>query len=337
MKNGIYIYGIIKMSEPQEFGEIGIGSEPSHVHTIGYKDIAAVVSKSPLTAYTSEAKEKVIKDLITHQFVIEKVMSNFTIVPVKFGTQVETTDDAVSFLEKGYDLLNDELCKTKQKIELDVVASWDVQKVLTSVYHQDPQIQKQQQDLAQQGTVARIEDKIKLGKLIEQTLQSEKARYSDLILQTLQAGAVDVCLHELAGDEMIFNAAFLLEKRHEEQFTTIVNNLNQQLKNAVNFRIIGPLPVYSFSTILLEKLDTQKLEEAKKVLALHEEITDKTVRDAYHQLAQEYHPDTRRNKDATQFPHINAAYRTLKNFVANGLMRIEVYRWEKDFKPINPG
>ena len=337
MKSGIYIYGIIKTNDPQEFGQIGIGNEPSHVQTIGFKDISAVVSKSPLEHYGTVAKEKVIKDLITHQFVVEKVMSSFTIAPVKFGTIVESTDDAFSFLEKGYTLLRDELRKMEQKIELDVVASWNVQKVLASVYQQDSQIQIQQEELALQGATVRVEDKIALGKLIEQAMKNEKARYNELILQTLQQGAFDVCLHELAGDDMVFNAAFLLEKIHEESFTAIVSSLDQKLEGCMNFRIVGPLPVYSFSTILLEKIDAQKLEEAKKVLALRGEITDKAVRDAYHHLAQEHHPDKNSGEDAAQFPHINAAYRTLKNFVTNGLMRIEVYRWEKDFKPINPG
>jgi len=335
MKNGIYIYGIIKTSEPQDFGQIGIGDEPSHVQTISFKDISAVTSKSPLVHYDKVAKDKVIKDLITHQFVVEKVMSSFTIVPVKFGTMVETTGDAFSFLEKGYALLSEELGKMEQKIELDIVVSWNLQKVLAHVYRQDSQIQIKQEELALQGSNARTEDKITLGKLIEQALKSEKVRYNELVQQTLQQGAQDMCLHDLAGDEMIFNAAFLLEKQHEESFTTLVNSLDEKLEGVMNFRVVGPLPVYSFSTILLEKLDAQKLEEAKKVLALRGEITDKTVRDAYHHLAQEHHPDKHGN--AEQFPRINAAYRTLKNFVTNGLMRIEVYRWEKDFKPINPG
>ena len=67
MKNGIYIYGIIKTSEPQAFGERGIGNNAaSKVLTLGLKDIAAVVSRCPLKAYDSLTKEVVVKDLATH-------------------------------------------------------------------------------------------------------------------------------------------------------------------------------------------------------------------------------------------------------------------------------
>lgn len=102
MKNGIYICGIIKTSSPQEFGEIGIGNDvASNVQTIGYKDLAAVVCNSPLLVYDSLTKEQVVKHLATHQFVIEKVMERFTIVPVKFGTMVETEDEVIQFLEQA--------------------------------------------------------------------------------------------------------------------------------------------------------------------------------------------------------------------------------------------
>ena len=100
MKNGIYIYGIIKTSNSQEFGAIGIGDQPTSVATLAFKDIAAVISESPFTTYDSLAKEKTVKDLVAHQFVLEKVMASFTVLPVKFGPMVESADQAINFLEK---------------------------------------------------------------------------------------------------------------------------------------------------------------------------------------------------------------------------------------------
>jgi Gas vesicle synthesis protein GvpL/GvpF/DnaJ domain len=332
MKNGLYIYGIIKTSGPQEFGKIGIGDPASQIVTIGLKELAAVVSTSPLMVYDSLAKEKIVKDLVTHQFVIEKVMERFTILPVKFGTMIETEDEAVKFLEKGYALLSNELHRIEGKIELDVVASWELPTILPSIYRHNDQIQRKQSEIARQGAKVSLEERVALGKLIEQALKTRKATYHQLILQTLKDETDDICLHDLASEEMIFNAAFLLEKRKEEFFHQLVHSLDRKLENTVNFRLVGPLPLYSFSTILLEKIDPHRLEEAKNTLALQGEITDKAIRDAYHQMAQKYHPDKHSEEDATKFPLIHSAYRTLKNFIENGLMHVEVYRWEKDFR-----
>jgi hypothetical protein len=323
MKNGIYIYGIIKTSGPQELGEIGIDNKAiPDVMTIRFKDIAAVVSHSPLIAYDSLAKEEVVKGLAIHQFVLEKVM-------IKFGTMVETEDEVIEFLENGYVLLSNELDKMAGKIELDIVAWWELPKILETISRHNSQIQEEQQKLAQKGENASIEDKVMLGQHVEQALKAEKARCHQLILQTLKQGAEDVNLHDLASDEMILNAAFLIAKKNEEFFHTSVRSLDQELESKVNFRVVGPLPPYSFSTILLKRVDRDSFEEAKKTLGLTGEITDKNIRDAYHQLIKEYHPDTKNGEDAGEFQLILTAYRTLKDFIENGFIYPRVYQWEQ--------
>ena len=334
MKNGIYIYGIIKTSEPQDFGEIGIGSNTaSTVLTLGLKDIAAVVSRCPFKVYASLAKEVVVKDLATHQLVIEKVMKRFTILPVKFGTMVEAEDDVIAFLQKGSLLLNHELDKAKGKIEFDVVAWWDLQKILATISRHNEQIQAKQQEVTTKGEQVNIEDKIMLGKLIEQALKAEKARYQQMILQTLKQETVDMCLHELASDKMILNTAFLLEKSNEQSFDTAIHSLDQKLESTVNFRIVGPLPPYSFATIVFKKTDPVKVEDAQKTLDLTGDFTEKTLRDAYHRLAQKYHPDKTGGEDSTEdFQHIHDAYSTLKDFIEHGLIHVEVYQWQEEIQ-----
>jgi hypothetical protein len=331
MKNGIYIYGIIKTGGPQEFGKIGIGEEATPIETIECKDVAAVVSRSPFMIYDSLAKEKIVKDLVTHQFVLERVMESFTIIPVKFGTMVESEDEAIKFLAKGYALLSEQLREVAEKIELDVVASWELPKILPTIYRHNDQIQKKQNEIALLGNRVSVEDKVALGKLTEQALISRKAEYNQLILQTLKKTVIDTCMHDLPDDAMIFNSAFLLEKKNEEAFHQLINKLDQKLENTVNFRVVGPLPLYSFSTIVFESIDPVKVKEAQEVLELRDHLTEKTLRDAYHHMAQKYHPDKSSREDATKFPRIHSAYATLKNFMENGLMHVEIYRWEKDF------
>lgn len=331
MRNGIYIYGVIATSSMQDFGVIGIGNKATKVWTIGFKDVAIVVSASPFVVYNSLAQEKTVKDLVTHQFVIEKVMEQFTIIPLKFGTMVKTEEEAITFLEKGYPLLNSELGKMDGNIELDVVATWELPEVLRTVVRDSHLIQNKQKEIALKGT-ASVEDKVALGQLVEQALQARKADNYALMLQTLKERTIDVCLHDPANDEMICNAAFLLAKKDEESFTELVHALDQKLEYTVKFRVVGPLPLYSFSTILFESIDPHSVEEAKKTFGLHGELTDKIIRDTYRQLAQQCHPDKKNAKDPLDFSLLHAAYRTLMNFVENGLMQIEVYQWKKDFQ-----
>jgi DnaJ-domain-containing protein 1 len=330
MKSGIYIYGFIKAGSEQEFGNTGIGEQSTRVTTLAFKDIAAVVSESPFTIYDSLAKEKTVRDLVAHQFVLEKVMARFTVLPAKFGTMVEHVVEVITFLEKGYALLSDELDKMAENIELDVVAQWELPKVMAAIFRDSPDIQRKQREFALKGSQVAVEEKVTLGQQVAELLQTRKASSTQLILQALKEEAVDFCLHDVANDEMILNAAFLLQKKHEEAFNEAVARLDQKLENAVNFRVVGPLPPYSFATILLENIAPIKVEEARKTLGLHSEITDKAVRDAYRQLAQKSHPDTGGGANVQDFSRLHDAYRTLKNVAEHGMTRVEVHHWEKD-------
>lgn len=329
MKSGIYIYGVIKTSEPQEFGGIGIGDKAPKVLTVGFKDLAAVVSKSPFMVYDSLAKEKTVKDLVTHQLVIENVMSQFTILPVKFGTMVETEGQVIKLLKKGLMLLRGELGRMEGKVELDVVASWQLPKILAAIYSSNRRVQKKQEEISKKDSKAATQDRVALGKLVERVLKSKRARCDWLILQTLKKKAEKICLHDLVSDEMIFNAAFLIKKADKAMFEKALDELDQRFEDTLNFRLVGPLPPYSFSTIIFKRMSQQEVEEAKKTLGLNGEITDKLINHAYRQLAQEYHPDKQASQNQLKFDLINSAYKILKDFTKRGFYDVDIYRWEE--------
>jgi hypothetical protein len=331
MPNGLYVYGIIQTSEPREFGQIGIGNgADSHVLTRGFRDIAAVVSHSPLMVYDSLSKEKVIRDLAMHERVVERVMSRFTVLPVKFGTMVEAEDQLLEFLEKGYARLRNELKKAEGKVELDVVATWEVPEILAMLARRNEHVRETQQRIAARGEQVSVEEKMMLGQVIGQALQNERKRCQQLIVQDLKQEVTDMCLHDLASDEMIFNAAFLLEKQQQRAFDNTVHALDQKLENVVYFRVVGPLPPYSFSTVLFKKLNLGAIEEAKKTLGLTGELTDEALRDAYYRLAKEYHPDKTGEETSAEFQAIQDAHRILRNFMEDGLLHTEIYRWKED-------
>ncbi len=99
LKEGKYIYGIIRHSGPLNYGPIGMGKRGDLVYAINYKDISAVVSSSPIIIY--EARRV---NMITHETVLEEVMKQFSVLPVRFSTISEQDNDEgiVKILEKDY-------------------------------------------------------------------------------------------------------------------------------------------------------------------------------------------------------------------------------------------
>ncbi|HSG91765.1 MAG TPA: GvpL/GvpF family gas vesicle protein, partial [Pseudomonadales bacterium] len=77
---GKYVYCVIRSEDPLRFGAIGLGTTPTEVHTVHYKDIAAVVSDTPI-----EVLDATRENVLAHERVNEVVMRDHTVIPMSFG------------------------------------------------------------------------------------------------------------------------------------------------------------------------------------------------------------------------------------------------------------
>src|SRR5260370_32584679 len=119
-KEGKYIYGIISTNQRQEFGPIGIGGKGDVVYTPPYENLAAVISSSPIVKYAVTRE-----DTMAHIKVLEKVMEEYTVLPVRFGT-IANSEDAIieKLLKERHQEFVDLLKEMEGKIELGVRDRW---------------------------------------------------------------------------------------------------------------------------------------------------------------------------------------------------------------------
>jgi len=117
----LHLYCIARNGTAPAPGLIGLGDR--QVSMVRHRDLAAVVSPSPILAYRSMKKEEVIPHLFAHQAVIERVMEGHTVVPVKFGTAAQDQEEVRHILAKDYPRLKAALEAMEGKIELDEVSA----------------------------------------------------------------------------------------------------------------------------------------------------------------------------------------------------------------------
>ncbi|CAA9227814.1 MAG: Gas vesicle protein GvpA [uncultured Chloroflexi bacterium] len=122
VNTGIYVYNVIEADQPRTFGNIGIGGRGDEVYTVHFRDLAAVVSKTPLVVY-----DPTRENALAHEHVNELVIEEgITPVPMSFGTVFKSDESVVEFLNDTYDALRDVLRKMKGKLEYGLkVASID--------------------------------------------------------------------------------------------------------------------------------------------------------------------------------------------------------------------
>jgi len=310
----IYIYGFINTNEEQNFDYVGI--EGGEVYTQPYQDIAAVVSDSPFTQFDSLPKETLFLHLAVYQAVIEKVMKNHYIIPMKFGTVVKGNEEVKRIMKKGYSQITLGAMAMEDRIELDVVAMWNNLDAVLAAIGEEEEIKKFKEEAESKPPDKSLEARISLGKMVKASLDEKRTKCASEILRVLRKKSENLLIHDAMDDSMIMNVAFLITKDDKEIFESKVDQLDERYQDSVDFRIVGPLPPYSFCTFEVRKANFSEISAARKVLGLGEKSTALEIRETYWELSKKFHPD-RHPGDADaqkRFENITKAYRLLIDY-----------------------
>jgi len=288
---GKYIYGIIDSSNEIDFNISGLNG-PSPVYSIAHEDLSCVVSNYLGQEFSSISKEEVVRCLLAHQVVVEHVMREHAVLPVKFGTVLTTSDEVRSLLSQGYSQFVDALAWIQDKVEIEVAATWDKKQILQEI-RAEPEIFCAAKAIASRPEQQTLQGQIQLGQMVKASIDKRRQSYWERMINFLMSVAIDVQHNALVSDEMVMNVAFLVDKSCQEEFDSCVKQLDDLFCNQINFRIIGPLPPYTFATVEVSRPSPEKIEEARQLLHLGKTFSGLEIRKAYRHLAAESHPDYR--------------------------------------------
>lgn len=308
-ETGKYIYGVIAGYYDKDFDR--------GVYTLPYQDISAVVSDSEIVDYTNLRKDVAARFLIRHQQTIEKIMGNFTIIPMRLGTFAADEGEVKDILRKAYALAKDIIEKISDKIELDVVATWaDMSSILRELGDEKEIKECKEKLLADPGGIT-VDGRMKVGAMVKKALDKKTEQCASLIHNALRNVSEDVRMHELMDEKMITNTAFLIETVKQKKFDRILEDLNAKFEEKLKFRCVGPLPPYSFYTLEVKKIQFEDLNWARKKLGLSEDFaTHNEIRKAHQAKAFISHPDQNPDKSGIEkeFDEITRAYTMLSDY-----------------------
>ncbi len=248
MEEGNYIYCIIGADQTITYGPLGIGGRGDTVSTLGYQGISCVVSKSPLENYVLSRE-----NLMAHQLVIEKVMKETTVLPVRFSTIAVSAEDIRGFLGKRHSEFRNLLSDMDNKVELGLKVMWkEMAPVFGDIVNANKDIKRLKDKIAAGPIDKTHNDRITLGGLVQAGLRKKKEDDAESILSVLRPIAVDVRTNKLHGDNMLLNAAFLVDGKMTKEFDSRVQELDERFKDNMKFKYIGPVPPFNFVNIVIE-------------------------------------------------------------------------------------
>jgi hypothetical protein len=308
-----YVYGIAssKALHDSDLGMAGLYGAP--IHSVAVNGLAAIVSDAVPADYEGMPKPQLVKILAQHQQATERIMAQTsTILPVKFGTVLQERELPNLLVQACADL-EQALATVAEHVELELIVMWDSQRVFAQIAQQ-PEIA----DLRARAAGLAPEDvqrlQIAVGVLVKQLLDARRAAYLDKIRTALSDIADDVEANVIVNDQVVANLAFLLPITKQAEFDRRVEELDKELGGELYFKVVGPLPPYSFSTVEIDHVLPDDLDWALAQLGIDRVATGEEIRTAYLRQARLHHPDNNPGDlvAGEQFKEDNSAYRLLR-------------------------
>jgi hypothetical protein len=238
----VYVYGIAPASERIDVEASGVGGPDAGVRRVVHGDLAALVSDvdvGPLAA---------ARDLRAHWRVLEEAASKATVLPVRFGTILESEDAVLSeFMAPRHDRLAAQLAELSGKVQLSVKCFYDEERLLRSVVQGSSSIARLNERVRGRPEAATYYERIQLGELVAGEVEQARARDAALVMGRLEPLALAARSEAPSTSDGAVNAAFLVERDRVDEFSAAVTELSEEVGERMRLRYIGPLPPYSFT------------------------------------------------------------------------------------------
>jgi hypothetical protein len=295
----LYVYGIIPSGDRIIFDEVcGMDDDADEVYTWPLGDVAAVASASPLDDYRGLKRDEAMRYLVNHQRVVEAVMNNFTVLPVKFGTVLPCLSSMERLLGQGGLVFRQALDRLHGLAQMEVVALWDLQKVFAEIGRDEKVIQLKAQAQAAQGPVggsgggpAAESVRIELGRLVKETLEQRRSELARRIAPPLCALSRDCVVNPILDDTIVTNLALLLDGEGRVGLDGLLDQLDKSFGGQLTFRSVGPLPPYSFASVEVQEPSYGAVEQARQLLECGASVSVDEIKRAYYRAAKQVHPD----------------------------------------------
>jgi Gas vesicle synthesis protein GvpL/GvpF len=241
---GVYVYGVLKAQDARSVSGDGVAN--AQVRDVEHDGLAALVSTVEGGALAAA------REVRAHWKVLEEASASATVLPVRFGTVLES-EEAVraALLEPNEDRLSSLLEELDGRVQLTVKGEYDEELLLQTVVRDAPAIAAMNRELRKLPKDAGYYGRIRLGEAVATEVDRRRAEDTGLALDRLAPLAVASRSEDVSAPDAAFNLAFLVDRDRIEGFSKAVADLAGEFGERLSIRYVGPLPPYSFAEMQL--------------------------------------------------------------------------------------
>ncbi|MFL5952763.1 MAG: GvpL/GvpF family gas vesicle protein [Gaiellaceae bacterium] len=250
MSDPLYVYGVVPRDEHPALSAKGVGGSP--VEMVEHGDLAALAS------HVGGDTLRAPRELRAHWSVLQEVCEATTVVPVRFGTVLED-EQAVRerLLAANAEHLDELLAQLRGCVQVVVKGSYIEPELLHEIVTSSAGLSVLSARVRSVPPAAAYYDRIRLGERIAEAIAERRTADTQLVLDALGPLAVAARTEDAPGALDSFNVSLLVKRTAQREVGRKVEELAQDLGEAVEVRYVGPLPPYSFAEAQLGSGDAQ--------------------------------------------------------------------------------
>jgi hypothetical protein len=239
IQNGKHIYAIVPSEAPETYGEIGING--CVVYKVQNGKLAAIVSDITTRRLRPERK-----NLAAHNLVLKTILNETTPLPVSFGVVANNQEQVKAILKRHEESLSEQLDRLEGKVEMSVRISLDVENVFEYFVANYAILKNARDQIFAAGRTPSQDEKIEVGRLFEQILNSERERYADNLSEGLSDICAEIKRSSLRNEAELVHLTCLVSRQKVELFEQFIEMNADGFSDDFAFNLSGPFAPHNF-------------------------------------------------------------------------------------------
>ncbi|HEY2200426.1 MAG TPA: GvpL/GvpF family gas vesicle protein, partial [Solirubrobacteraceae bacterium] len=200
---------------------------------------------------------------LSHADVLQAAFEHGPILPMRLGTAMaDEAAVATDLLDTQADVFAARLDAVDGRAEMQVKAIYSEEPLMRSVLAQDPSLRRAVERSRSLPAAATHFEQIRIGEAIAVAVEGRQATDGQALMAALTPLAVTVRLAPPHHERAVMNAAFLIDLEAAEGFDRAVEQVSRERSPDIEFKLIGPMPAYSFADGAWKARETGKVRAA---------------------------------------------------------------------------
>lgn len=237
----LYVYGMMRAGEASRAASAHTGKPP--LSAVAHGGVGALVSELP------EGEVTIRRDsVLGHADVLQAAFQHGPVLPLRFGSVVPDAEDVIQgLIAPRSDQLAARLDALEGKAEMQLRVVYLEEPLMRSILNADRGLAAAVGQMQGRPAEATHFERIRVGEAIAAAVQARRLADAARFMESLSPHAVASSLSEPHHERTALNAAFLVERARLDDFDAAVEGLSEAHGAEAQFKLIGPMPAYSFA------------------------------------------------------------------------------------------